>query len=173
MSLGCFCTPTNNYHYLKKWKHFIKCRNLSFDLLGDGTVGVCFSDPNEKFVQYYQSCSSKEEVFRLDELLVLPQRNKIQKKISIVQNFSKDFKKFGFSFNSDGVNYDPKIPLYHVKYFVMKNDSILFKLNNRNIQMNCSDHKKLIVFYSSRKMCLVNYLKERCCLLNISDVAKK
>ncbi|KAK8843147.1 hypothetical protein M9Y10_025343 [Tritrichomonas musculus] len=159
-------------------KHLFYYEDLGY-LLGDGTVGVCFSDhsrividPNEKFVQYYQNYNSKEEVFRLGDQLSLYQRNVLKKKISIVLKFSKEFKKFGFSYNLNNADYDPGIPLHHVKLYVAKNDSILFKLNNRNIQMNCSDHKKLIVFCNSKKMCLVNYLKERCCLLNISDVAK-
>lgn len=163
-------------HFVIKYSFYYE--DLGY-LLGDGTVGVCFSDhsrividPNEEFIQYYHNYNSKEEVVKLNDQLIFHQKNILHKKISIVQKFSKDFKKFGFSYNSTNLNYDPRIPLYHVKYFVVKNDSILFKLNNKNIQMNCSDHKKLIIFYNSKKMCLVNYLKERCALLNINDVAK-
>lgn len=127
-------------------------------LLGDGTVGVCFvdrsrivMDPNEEFVQYYKNYNSFEEVINLEDGLDDTQKNKIQAKISLVRKFAKNLKKFKCLFKIESDYYDSSVSLCHIKYFVKKNDSILFKMNDKNIQVNFYDHKKLIIFWSIKK----------------------
>ena len=139
-------------------------------LLGNGTVGVCFNDhsrivmdPNEEFAHYYKNYNSNEEVINVEESFIGVQNNKIQAKISLLRKFAKNLKRFKCLYKIEEDYYDSKVPLCHVKYFVKKNDSILFK-------MNFNDHKKLIIFWSTKKMCLVKILKEKCNLLDLKDV---
>lgn len=146
-------------------------------LLGDGTVGVCFidrsriiMDPNEEFVQYFKNYDSAEEVINLEEGLNEIQKNKIQSKLSLIRKFAKNLKKFKCLYKIESDYYDSSSPLCHVKYFVKKNDSILFKMNDKNIQVNFNDNKKLLIFWNIKKMCLVKLLKEKCNLLDLKDV---
>ena len=158
-------------------KHLFSNNNLGY-LLGNGTVGVCFDDlsrivmdPNEEFVQYYKNYYSFAEVFKLDELLdVSDDNNRIQKKISLVQKFARIFKKLRHLYELDRAKYDSSIPLHNVKYFVKKSDAVIFKLNDKNIQANFNDYKKMIVFWQTKKTCLFTSFKERCNLVNLNEI---
>ena len=158
-------------------KHLFSRNNLGY-LLGNGTVGVCFDDssrivmdPNEQFVQYYKNINSFAEVFKLDEFLDMSDNgSSIQKKISLVQKFARIFKKFKHLYELDRVKCDSSIPLHNVKYFVKKNDAVLFKLNDRNIQANFNDYKKMIVFWQTKKACLFTSFKEKCSLLSLNEL---
>lgn len=144
-------------------------------LLGDGTVGVCFDDrsrividPNEEFIQYYKNYNSSAEVVDLNECFDI--NEDLQGKISLVQKFARSFKKFVCLYDITSDFNDSFTPLHHVKYFVKKSESILFKLNDKNIQVNFNDRKKLIIFWNTKKMCIVRLLKEKCNLLDLKDV---
>lgn len=128
-------------------------------------------DPNEQFVQYYKNINSFAEVFKLDEFLDMSDNDSsIQKKISLVQKFARIFKKFKHLYELDRVKCDSSIPLHNVKYFVKKNDAVLFKLNDRNIQANFNDFKKMIVFWQTKKACLFTSFKEKCSLLSLNEL---
>lgn len=158
-------------------KHCFRDEDLGY-LLADGTVGVCFEDksriviaPTEKFVQYYKNSNSYAEVFNVEETAVLNEN--LKAKISLVKLFAKSFKKFKYLYEIDDVclSYEPSVPLQNVKYFVRKDDNFLFKLSNKNIQVNFSDFKKLIIFWNTKKMCIFRVIKEKCALLDLNDVA--
>lgn len=163
--------------------HFVVKYSFYYDdlcfLMQDGSVGICFNDrsrivmdPNEEFIQYYKNYNSTGEVINLDDVLNEQQKYKLQNKISLVQKFAANFKKFQSLYNLTDKIYDQRIPLDHVKYFVKKNDLILFKLFDKNVQVNFNDQKKLIIFSSSKKICLVKRLKEQCNLIDINVVMK-
>ena len=65
---------------------------------------------------------------------------------------------------------DSSIPLHNVKYFMSKNNNMIFKFGDKNVQVNFSDHKKLAIFSKTNQMALVRNIKESCALLNIGSV---
>lgn len=154
-------------------------------LLGNGTIGVCFKDhsrivldQNEDYVQYYKNYDSNYESINIFHYLQKKQernsggqKDKLQSKISLALRFAKSLKKNKALFESMSVEYNSSAPLYHVKYFINRNGSVLFKLNDKNIQVNFDDHKKLIIFWGTKKMCLVRSIREKCCLMDLNDVA--
>lgn len=154
-------------------------------LLGNGTIGVCFKDhsrivldQNEDYVQYYKNYDSNYESINIFHYLQKKQernsggqKDKLQSKISLALRFAKSLKKNKALFESMSVEYNSSVPLYHVKYFINRNGSVLFKLNDKNIQVNFDDHKKLIIFWGTKKMCLVRSIREKCCLMDLNDVA--
>lgn len=154
-------------------KHCFKNDDLGY-LLADGTVGVCFDDktrvvisPDEKFVQFYKSTNSYAEAINAEETKI---NEMVKSKISLVKAFAKSFKKFKYLYELEEKNYDPLETLNNVKCFVKKDDSILFKLSNKNIQVNFSDFKKLLIFWNTKKMCIFRVIKEKCCLMNLNEV---
>lgn len=160
-------------------KYCIHNNHLGY-LLGDGTVGAIFDDksrivldPYEQFIQYYKDIYSSEEVYQLDETLDVEDEentnDKIFMKILLIKKFARTFKKVKSHHESNKNEYDPSVPLYHVKYFLKKNDSYLFKFTDKNVQVNFNDHKKLIIFWKIKKICIVRDLNEKCSLLNMND----
>lgn len=150
-------------------------------LLGDGTVGAIFGDqsrividPNEEFIQYYKDIYSGVEVYELNEYLDVEddesRNDKIYMKIALIRKFAQTFKKVKSNFELPKNGCSSSVPLHHVKYFIKKNDSYLFKFNDKNVQVNFNDHKKLIIFWKTNKMCLVRDLNETCALMNMNDV---
>ncbi|KAK8880876.1 hypothetical protein M9Y10_003574 [Tritrichomonas musculus] len=151
-------------------------------LLGDGTVGICFKDgsriifdPHEEFLQFYKNAFSSVEIIDLDDYTTIENSSesssdRIQKKILLVRKMAKSFKKMKNLYDMPVHQYDSSVQLHHVKHFLKRDDSILFKLNDKNVQVNFNDHKKLIIFWKINKMCIVRVLKEKCCLLDLSDV---
>lgn len=81
--------------------------------------------------------------------------------------FAKSLKKTKIPSPDSAVdNLDPTVPLYHVKYFVTENDSFLFKFSDKNIQVNFSDHTKMIIFWNTKKLCFVRNITENvACLI--------
>ena len=143
-------------------------------LLGDGTVGACFKDfsrivldPNEEFVQYYKDYESRFEVIKV----LMNNNNKHIRKISFVQRLAKTFKKIKSLYEINKTYFDPSLPLYNVKYFVKKGESVLFKFNDKNIQVNFIDNKKMIIFMNLNKMCIFSDINEKCNLLDTKIVS--
>ncbi|KAK8897031.1 hypothetical protein M9Y10_014964 [Tritrichomonas musculus] len=161
-------------------KYYFHEENLGY-LLGNGTVGVCFydqtrivMDPNEEFVQYYKSTNSTPEVINLaayKRIKLDDNTKKHQEKISLLKKFAKSFKKYQLLYDLEGNDFDPSIPLYNVKYFLKKDGSVLFKLNDKNVQVNFSDYKKMIIFWNTRKMCVYTSHKDKCNLLDMNGIA--
>ena len=151
---------------------YFRNEDLGF-LLGDGTVGVCFEDqsrivmdPNEEFVQYYKDYESNFEVIK-----ILLSDKKHNKKISFVQKLAKSFKKIKSLYNSANNYSSQNVPLPNVKYFIKKNGAILFKFNDKNIQVNFLDHKKMFIFMNLNKMCVFSDAGENCQLVDFKAVS--
>lgn len=153
-------------------KHCFSNDDLGY-LLADGTVGVLFADksrmvisPTEKFVQFYRNQNSYAEVFNTDENTV---HESLKAKIQLVKAFAKSFKKFKYLYELEDRIYDPSVTLQNVKSFVKKDENFLFKFNNKNIQVNFSDFKKLLILWNTKKMCLFRVIKEKCALIDLND----
>lgn len=146
-------------------------------LLRNGIVGVCFNDcsrmvmdPNEEFIQYYKYYNSNKEVIDLDDSLDQDQKIKLQSKIALVKKFSRRFKKNKYLYKLENEIYDLYNPLYNVKYFVKKNDAILFQMSTKDIQVDFIDQRKLIIFWNIKKMCLFKGVDEKFNLINLKDM---
>jgi len=140
-------------------------------LLIDGTVGACFNDlsrmimdPFEEFVQYWPSYETlSPEVLKLTDFSQ-------QKKLSILKKFAESLKKTKSMYDLPDSKPIPSIPLKHVKYWMRNEDATLFRMEDRNIQVNFNDRMKLIIFWSTKKLMMVQSIKEFGKLLPISDL---
>lgn len=169
-------------------KHFVSRFCFYHDdlgyLLSDGTVGACFKDrsrivmdPKEEFIQYYKIYDSPAEVINVQDYLEKEQEkindshiDKIKRKIYLVRRFAKSLKKTSSLYELPEEDYDPSLPLHHVKYFLNKDKAILFRLNDKDLQVNFVDHKKLIIFWNTKQMCLVRSITQKCSLMDLNDV---
>lgn len=157
-------------------KHSFLREDLVY-LLGNGTVGICFGDksrivldPNEEFVQYYNAQSTQLEVYSLIENQEL--NSTIDEKVSLVKKFARAFKKFKNLYDQSRKNTIASIPLHHVSSFIKKDNSVLCKFSNKNVQVNFNDGKKLIIFWNTKKMCISKNIKEKCILFSQNDISK-
>lgn len=157
-------------------------------LLGDGSVGACFSDksrmimdPYENFIQFYESPFSSFEVLHLQNSLAksnssnssssrLGENSGISTKIDLLKRFSRSMKKAHAFFTIPPAHYEEIEPLHIVKYWVKKNDDVLFKFNDKNIQVNFGDHIKLIILWEKKKMTLFRSITDNCHLFSLNDV---
>lgn len=157
-------------------KHSFLREDMAY-FLGNGTVGICFNDksriildPNELFVQYYKSQSSPLEVYIFNTAQRI--NSKVEEKVSLVKKFARAFKKFKNLYDPSIKNTTSSIPLHHVLSFFQKDNSILYKFSNKDIQVNFSDGKKFIYFCSSKKMCISKDIREKCALFSQKDFSK-
>ncbi|KAK8837596.1 hypothetical protein M9Y10_036127 [Tritrichomonas musculus] len=147
--------------------------NLSY-LLFDGTVGFCFKDksrivmePNEQFAQFYKDSNTQ-----FPDIICLSnakEKNE-HEKISLLKNAARNFKKIRFSYELESAPYDPDYIFHNIKRFVKYEDSILFKLDGMNFQVNFNDHSKLIIFWNLKKFCFFKSFNEFSTLLDLKKV---
>lgn len=143
-------------------------------LLLNGCVGVCFKDctrmvmdPHHEFIQYWRTFKDeKPEILDINDI-------EEERKIRILFKFSSSLKKTKTMFEIPEEKCDPNVPLLHVKYWSRNEEATLFRMNNRNIQLNFQDRKKLIIFWNSRKLMIVPSIYDSGHLYRIHDVLKK
>ena len=66
--------------------------------------------------------------------------------------------------------YDPDYIFHNINCFVKYEDSILFKLDGMNFQVNFNDLTKLIIFWNSKKFCFFKSFNEFSTLLDLKNV---
>ena len=143
-------------------------------LLLNGCVGVCFKDctrmildPHQEFIQYWRTFQDeKPEILDINDA-------EEERKIRILFKFSSSLKKTKTMFEIPDEKCDPNVPLLHVKYWSRNEEATLFRMNNRNIQLNFQDRKKLIIFWNNRKLMIVPSIYDSGHLYRIHDVLKK
>jgi polo-like kinase 1 len=143
-------------------------------LLIDGTVGACFQDgsrmimdPFETYIQYWDD--PRDEY---PEVISKTDANQ-HKKIVILLKFAGTLKKTESMFKIPKKPYDQSTPLIHVKYWIRKGDATLFRMDNRNIQVNFTDRKKLLIFWESRKVMLLNSVFDCGTMIPLTALTKK
>ncbi|OHS96120.1 Serine/threonine-protein kinase PLK1 [Tritrichomonas foetus] len=146
---------------------------LSYLLL-DGTTGAIFSDgsrlvmdPFETFIHYWENAHST-----IPRILD-PKGNNIgidPKKISYLQLYTNTLKKSKSMFELPAKPYSRNSPLRHIKRWTTSPDAILFKLDDRNVQVNFEDHYKMFIFTASRKFFIVRSIKETGKPISFNDV---
>ena len=140
-------------------------------LLIDGTVGACFNDltrmvmdPFEEFIQYWETYQTREPlVFKVTDGLE-------PKKLSILKKFAESLKKTKTMFTVPAERPNPRTTLRHVKYWKRNEDATLFRMDDREIQVNFSDRMKIVIFWNQKKMMMVHSIKESGRLVEIGDL---
>jgi polo-like kinase 1 len=138
----------------------------------DGTVGACFNDlsrmvmdPFERFVQYWETYQT------IVPEVMNPLTGSQPKKLSLLKRFSESLKKTKSMFDLPDRHPNDSIPLRHVKYWMRNDEAMLFRLDDRNIQVNFNDRCKLIIFWNSKEMMAVHNIREVAPVHPISDVS--
>lgn len=140
-------------------------------LLIDGSVGACFNDlsrmimdPYQEFIQYWPDYSTEiPEVLSIND-------PKQAKKTTILQKFSDSLRKSSTMFTLPEEKYDRTKPMHHVKYWIRNDDATLFRLDNRNVQVNFTDRTKVALFWNIKKLMIVHSIKESGRLVNLHDL---
>jgi polo-like kinase 1 len=141
-------------------------------MLMDGTVGACFNDltrmvmdPFETFVQYWESYQTVVPV------VMNPRTGSQAKKLSLLLRFSESLKRTKSMFDLPERHYSETAPMKHVKYWMRNDQATLFRLDDRNIQVNFNDRCKLIIFWNSKKMMMVRNIRETGRMIPLADVS--
>ena len=140
-------------------------------MLIDGTIGACFNDwsrmvmdPHETFVQYWESYqTSTPEIMD-------PKSGSQSKKLALIRRFAESLKKTKSMFDLPSKKYNPNSTLRHVKYWMRNDEATLFRMDDRNIQVNFNDRTKLVIFWNNKKMMMVHSIKEPGKLLPLTYV---
>jgi polo-like kinase 1 len=124
-------------------------------LLLNGTVGACFNDlsrmaidPHGVFIHYWDSYAVQ------DPAVLAPDGDIERKKITILARFADSLKKSRLMFRLPAAQCSPSTPLVHVKYWLRTEQAVLFRMQDRNIQVNFADHQKLFIFWSQKELML-------------------
>lgn len=143
-------------------------------MLADGTVGACFNDltrmvmdPFETFVQYWDNYQTT-----VPEIMD-PKTGPQQKKLSLLRRFSDSLKKTKSMFELPEHRFNQSVPMRHVKYWMRNDQATLFRMDDRNIQVNFNDRTKLIIFWNTKQMMMVHNIKEIGQVIAISDVTNQ
>ncbi|OHT05798.1 Serine/threonine-protein kinase PLK1 [Tritrichomonas foetus] len=143
-------------------------------LLLNGCVGACFKDgtrmildPHQTFIQYWESYQDLyPQILDIDGSIET-------KKISILHKFSSSLKKTSTMFEIPTERFNRNEPMLHVKYWMRTEEVTLFRMNDRNIQLNFTDRKKLIIFWNIRKLMIVSSIHDYGILHKLHDVSKR
>lgn len=143
-------------------------------LLINGTVGACFNDltrmvmdPFEEFIQYWETFQdTAPQILRKDDKTQI-------KKIAILQKFADSLRKTKTMFTLPKERFDMFTPMRHVKYWARNDEATLFRMDDRNIQLNFNDRKKIVIFWHTKQMLTVNNIKEKGNLIPLDDFTKR
>jgi polo-like kinase 1 len=141
-------------------------------LLVNGTVGACFNDssrmaidPHETFIQYWDS-------YGVARPEVLTKENETQKKkTTILLRFLESLKKTANMFRIPSAHWDAETQLTHVKYWLRTEQATLFRLDNRNIQVNFTDRQKLFIFWSQKELMVAPTVFDQGKLISLAEVS--
>lgn len=143
-------------------------------LLLNGTVGACFRDesrmvidPHRTFIQYWENYSNQ-----IPQILTVDDKRQA-KKIKLLQMFADSLKDRNGWCTIPKKPFDPSAPMIHVKYWYRCEYGTLFRMDDRNIQVNFPDKKKLIIFWKTQLMMVVQSLAEQGRLLPLSMMLRK
>lgn len=140
-------------------------------MLIDGTIGACFNDwsrmvmdPFETFVQYWESYQT------VTPEVMDPVTGPQTKKLALIRRFAESLKKTKSMFELPAKKFPQNTPMKHVKYWMRNDDATLFRMDDRNIQVNFNDRIKLIIFWNTKKMMMVHSIREAGKLVALTQV---
>jgi polo-like kinase 1 len=163
-------TPVPDYFVSRFCDHSEKY-GLGY-MLVNGTVGACFHDssrmamdPHAQFIQDWESYAvQRPDVLRKDN-------EAPKKKITILLRIAESLKKTVSMFHIPGVRLNPETPLTHVKYWLRTERATLFRMADRNIQVNFVDRNKLFIFWALKELMLVPTVFDHGKLISLSKVS--
>lgn len=130
-------------------------------LLADGTVGLIKNDnsrwvmdPHETFIQYYRDYS----VTQPENIDIFSSK---RSEIPLILKFSKNLKKLTSMFTLPLTPYSKLLPLRHVKYWLRSDNATLFRMDQKDVQVNFTDKVKIAYFPHTKRMMMVTNLKEK------------
>jgi polo-like kinase 1 len=160
-------------HYVARFCDHSDKYGLGYMLM-DGTIGACFNDltrmvmdPHETFVQYWETYQT------VTPEVMNPKSGSQQKKLALLRRFSESLKKTKSMFDLPAHHYIETIPMKHVKYWMRNDQATLFRLDDRNIQVNFTDRCKLIIFWNDKKMMMVRNMRETASLVPFPGVSRQ
>jgi polo-like kinase 1 len=140
-------------------------------MLIDGTIGACFNDltrmvmdPHEGFVQYWESYET------VTPEVMEPNGGPQAKKLSLLLRFGESLKKTRSMFELPARPYSQSVPLHHVKYWMRNDEATLFRMDDRNIQVNFNDRFKVVIFWNTKKMTMVKNIRDSGNLVSLADL---
>jgi len=138
--------------------------------LSNGSIGVCFNDSsrmlmNESCSQIYYWAGYQD----MNPVLLSLDETKDSKRVGIIKKLSQILSK---SPAKEQKTCYSLTKLSHVKYiFKSPNGDIMFRLDDRNVQVNFVDGKKLVVLYSEKKLALTLSKSVPETLIDIKDMS--
>ena len=140
-------------------------------LLCDGSVGAIFNDytrmiidPYSEFIQCWPSYNEQNPI-----IIPMSQADKKEKHIVCLLKFQKALTMNKQMFVLPLEHFKPKEPMHHVKYFLRKKDVILFRMENRVVQVIFEDKTKVIVNFSTKQMLVTKSLFEKGVVYNLES----
>jgi polo-like kinase 1 len=121
-------------------------------------------DPFESFVQYWENLQTPTPT------IMGVRTGPEQKKLSLLRKFSESLKSTKSMYELPEERYPEDVPLRHVKYWMRNDDAALFRMNNKNIQVNFNDRRKLIIFWNEKKMLMVQSIRETGKVIHFSEI---
>ncbi|OHT12226.1 hypothetical protein TRFO_18027 [Tritrichomonas foetus] len=119
-------------------------------MLENGCCGCCFNDHSRTvidsdamFCQHYVSPHASMETIEIG----VSKRH--SKKVLLLQNICKELQG-KHSIPQRASQYDIDKPITHVKYFIKNEMGTLFRMSNRNIQVNFNDKTRLYLYNATK-----------------------
>ena len=148
--------------FVKKWVDYSSKYGLGY-LLSDGTTGIYFNDNSKILVDHYNNKidyvsksdgrSSELMSFSMEEI---PHNREISKKVTLMQYFRKYLNGANSYQTSSNTGFSEKKPndppFCYVKCWLKTYQVILFRLNNKIIQVNFSDKSQLVIYAEKELM---------------------
>ena len=75
--------------------------------------------------------------------------------------FTRSLKKVSSMYTLPPAPYNRSVPLRHVKYYLRNSGATLFRMDQKDVQVNFDDKVKVIYFTRTKKMLMVSSLKEK------------
>jgi len=171
LSVGTNFTPPRNARneiHVKKWVDYSTKYGLGY-ILSNGSTGVFFndstkiiSDPNATYFEYIERKlpTKMEEVRKCDITNYPPE---LQKKVVLLQHFKNHLE--GTPAQKDEhIDLDEeskKQGMVYVKKWLKTKHAIMFRLNNKIVQVNFTDKSEIILTSEDKLVTYVNKKGER------------
>jgi polo-like kinase 1 len=121
-------------------------------------------DPFEEFAQYWETYQDvSPEIVKLDGFVD-------SRKVVLLKKFAESLKKTRTMFTLPSARPTRFLPLKHVKYWMRTRDATLFRMDDRNIQVNFNDKVKIIIFSATSKLMCVANIKSTGELIRIDEL---
>ena len=142
-------------------------------IMRNGAVGIVapdftryILDPHEEFVQKWSNSNTKiPTIIKAEDA----KRVRITAKLF---KYAAEFKKMPELYEIPPDKLKKELPIHHVKYWIKNDTGIMFRMDNKLLQVNYPDKNKLILFWEQRMMIFTRSLREKGTFYTFSDVKR-